>query len=179
MDIEERQSKAKALFVEYACNTFFMSREGRYDAYREFGVSKEQERQWRAEYIQEWVARLGDNDLRPIEQLANTWAWEALPDLLVASTGSYGIRRLWFANAIWDLAERGSVPAGLQHRGLAQAVALWESLVAAGEGQIAETDQVPADALIALRAKNPGEYVVNYARQKLADISQSRIKYGV
>lgn len=55
-------NKAKELFISYGTNKFQMSREGVYDEYRSYGITKEQENEWLTELLEEEIAEFDIND---------------------------------------------------------------------------------------------------------------------
>ena len=49
------REKAKKMFFDYACHTFFMQNDGVLEEYKKFGISESQETEWRREYISFWA----------------------------------------------------------------------------------------------------------------------------
>jgi hypothetical protein len=61
---------------------FFIDHDGRDTEYAAYGISKEEEAEWRKEYIALWVSRLSAEDLTAVNRLCDAWAVEALPNLM-------------------------------------------------------------------------------------------------
>jgi hypothetical protein len=165
--MKDEEADAKHMYFEYACRTFFMANDGVYDEYMKFGISEAQEKEWRREYIALWVSRLEIDDLTPVDQLRNAWAGEALPALIEMADKGDSYSKLWYATAIWQLANGTNIDMTLRWRARKVAVDLWQSLqtdrVELTEGHRAHI----ASYLPAIQASTPEEYIRRYARQKL------------
>lgn len=55
--------KAKELFLKYEGSHFYMSRDGEYENYKKYQVTKEQEKEWINEYQMELIQKLDKQDL--------------------------------------------------------------------------------------------------------------------
>jgi hypothetical protein len=61
---------AKELFTKYDGSFFFMDREGEYDKYRQYGISKEQEILWTEEIQQHYLLNVKNEDVAGLSFLA-------------------------------------------------------------------------------------------------------------
>lgn len=165
--IDVNTQQAKQMFLEYACNIFFMAHDGVYEEYKSFGISQEQETDWRREFVSFWVERLSTDDFTAVNQLSNARAFEALPELMqVADTGD-DYARLWYANAIYQLASGVSVASAMQAQATDMALGLWQTLT---QRPIEISDAHKVQILPNMKwleASTPEEYVRNYARRNL------------
>jgi ribosome biogenesis protein Tsr3 len=55
LSMTSEREKAKKMFFDYACHTFFMQNDGVLEEYKKFGISESQETEWRREYISFWA----------------------------------------------------------------------------------------------------------------------------
>jgi hypothetical protein len=53
-----KKRTAKEIYMRYGCSTSGRWREGDYDEYKSHGISEEQEREWRKEYLKDLLDRL-------------------------------------------------------------------------------------------------------------------------
>jgi hypothetical protein len=167
--MSDNKEKAKKIFFDYACNTFYMAHDGELEEYKKIGVSAAQEAEWRREYISFWVSQLSIDDLTAVNRLGETWAGEALPDLIKMAGQGDGYAKLWYANAIWKLANGASISATMRDQAIKTAINLWQSLV---QRPIELSDNHKAEIspnMKPLDASTPEEYVLNYAKRKLAE----------
>lgn len=175
--MDESKTQAKALFFQYACNGFFMAHDGVWDQYQAFGISEEEEQVWRREYIAYWVERLSVEEFTAVDKLRDAGAGEALPRLIELSNTGGDFARLWYANAIWHLANSGEgVSAKMRGQARQVAVELWKSLLPESpEGSLRHQREAwpsPTD----LTVVDGDGYVVNYARRMLAQAYQGVLK---
>ncbi len=144
-----------------------MDRNGVRPDYERYGVTKAQEQEWRQEYIALWVSRLSAEDLTAVNRLRDARAVEALPDLIRMADRGDSYARLWYANAIWEIAQGANVPPPLQLPAVETAIRLWQSLV---DGDITLTDERKNQIAPAMNLRNeatPEQYVRNYAASQL------------
>jgi hypothetical protein len=163
------KEKAKGMFFEYACNTFFMNNDGVLNDYLRFGISPAQENEWRQEYISFWVNQLSVDDLTAVDKLRDAEAGESLPSLMAMAREGDGYAKLWYANAIWQLANRANISKELRIQACQVAINLWQDLV---EQKFDITEDHKGKIfpyLRALDASTPEEYVINYARHRLRE----------
>jgi len=165
---------AKKLFFEYACNHFYMAHDGIEQEYRQFAVSPAEEEEWRREYVALWVSRLSPTDLTAVNRLTAARAGEALPALLAVAEQGDAFARLWYANALWDLATTVVSPAEVQRQAFRTAIDLWESLLREPIDLTAAHRAEIWPNVVWLEATTPEEYVQNYARRQLDAISPRR-----
>src|SRR5689334_17771482 len=158
----ELEAEAKAMFFSYACHTFFMAHDSAaiYERYKAFGISEALEQAWRREFIAHWVSRLSTDDMTAVNWLRDADADEALPDLLGIAGNGDSYARLWFANAIWHIAERARLPASLSDQVARTTVNLWLS-AANGPVELSEQHRQWIEGVIskgALDASTPEEF---------------------
>jgi hypothetical protein len=161
------EADAKRMFFDYACNTFFMLHDGDYEEYKEYGISEAQEKGWRREYIALWVSRLEVDDLTPVDRLRNAWASEALPALIKMADKGDGYAKLWYANAVWHLADGSNCDMALRQEARKAAVGLWQSLQAGYIELTQAHKEHVRQYLWAFHASTPEEYVRIYASRQL------------
>lgn len=170
--MDDRTARAKELFFSYACNRFFMVREGVEDEYRQYGIGEGQEAEWRKEYIALWVGQLSVDDMKALNQLGYAWAGEALPELIDMSDKGDSYAKLWYANAIYDLALGAELSPERRQEGVKVAIELWRSVVN-GPIQLTESHRaVIRPSMQYLSASTPEEYVLNYAKSKLSQAKE-------
>jgi hypothetical protein len=163
------EQQAREMFFEYACNTFYMAHDGVFQEYRSFRISQAQEAAWRREFVLFWIDRLSTDDLTAVNKLRDAWAGEALPDLIkIADTGD-DYTKLWFANAIWHLANGANISTATRQQATQTAVRLWQSLAQRPIRISASHHTLIVPYMWALKASTPEEYVQNYAREQLAE----------
>lgn len=146
------ETKAKAIFWKYACRTFFMARDGIYEEYKTYGISGNQENEWRREYIAHWIAQLSTDAVASINRLRDADAGEALPELIRQSKNGDDYAKLWYANAIWDIVSRVNISVTDRKQAEAIAIEIWQSLIQGSE-----------------------EYVANYAKRRLANANKNLV----
>lgn len=164
---ERELEKAKEMFLYYGCNSFYMMKEGDTDNYRQYHVSKEQEKIWHDEYIAYWLERLSVDDLTALQHLRNSWTQEIIPTLISTADKGDSYAKFWFADTIlW--VSNGIVRNKL---GRQAAIALLKSIVKGpviiSEQHRAEIDQFMMNAL---NASTPEGYLVNYSKRKLTEL---------
>ena len=99
------------------------------EEYKKYGISENQEQEWYREYIEFWVNQLSVDDLTPVNRLSDAWAGEALPDLIKMADQGDSYAKLWYANAIWDIAKGVSVSGSLRRQARNTSINLWQSIV--------------------------------------------------
>lgn len=127
--VDENLQRAKEIFFQYACNHFYLDRETDAVEYKKFDVSKEQEKIWYREYVSYWISQLSLDDLRALNRLRDTYADEALPELLRLSTLGDSFAKLSFANTIWDIAYGGMMSPIMRESSRRKAVSIWQGLL--------------------------------------------------
>lgn len=161
------EAEAKKMYFDYACNIFFMLHDGDYEEYKEYGINEAQEKEWRHEYIALWVSRLEVDDLTPVDRLSNAWASEALPAIMEMADQGDSYAKLWYANAIWHLADGSNCDTISRWKARKAAIDLWQSLQTECIVLTQRHNNHIRPYLWAFHASAPEEYVRSYARQQL------------
>jgi hypothetical protein len=169
---------AKDLFREYACNRFFLDRDGLKETYLALGGGdREQERAWRKEFIDDWIARLSIHDREPLRWLMNANAVEAIPVLLGMEDFGDDFMKFWYAFALENIA-RCDLPQEGRRMAIARAVELWREILDAPRGiDPLHRAEINASMLEAFGARTAEEYVSNYAAFMLGQVSRHD-RYG-
>jgi hypothetical protein len=165
------ENPAKAIFWEYACNHFFLDRDGAKDNYlRVGGGDNEKEEQWRKEYVEHWISQISTIDLLPLRRLMDSIAVEAIPVLLAIKDYGDDYSKFWFAFALQNLAKRQSANRHDQVKARAKAKTLWEEILSSPNGILPEhRKDVKPYMLEAFKAKTAEDYVRNYCIRKLGE----------
>jgi hypothetical protein len=189
--------RAKEIFLKYACNHFHLDREVDAAEYKRFDISNAQENKWMREYISHWISQLSVDDLHAVDCLSDTYAGEALPKMFRLSDLGDSFTKLWYANAIWDIAWGGIMSPIMRERARRKSISLWKSLL---ENPVEFTDehrkkvseiiesQIQLQKSLRLAAESrgltprsiispvgtPEEYILHYANNKLAE-SKKRV----
>jgi hypothetical protein len=167
--MNENLEKAKRLFFDYHCNRYFMAHDGADREYDKYGATKEQEVEWRKEYIDCWIARLSTDDFEAVNNLNHAWAVEAMPDLIRICNQAEGYTKLWYANVIWNLATGASLQADIRQQAIEVSINAWESLL---DGNFNIPEHFRKKIILnmpPIEATTPEEYVVNRAKRKLEE----------
>lgn len=67
-------SKAQNIFFDYSGSFFLMSREGIYEEYKSYNISKDQELVWKDELVEKWYKQLSVEDTLALSKLASITA---------------------------------------------------------------------------------------------------------
>jgi hypothetical protein len=160
------KEQAKKMYYDYDCNFSNMYRDGVSEEYRKFGVTKEEEIEWRREYVSYWTNQLSQEDFTALGKLEWAWAYEALPILIEMADKGDGYAKLQFANTLFTLGLGGNcLP--IQEKALKKAIQLWKSLV---HRPIELSDRHKSEVYSNMRmwgASTPEEYVRMFAKQQL------------
>jgi hypothetical protein len=171
--MSDSKDKAKEMFFNYACRHFFIAHDGLTEEYNKFRITEAQEQEWRQEYISLWLAKLSVDDLWAVNRLRDAEAFEALPALIGMADKGDSFAKLWFANAIWDLANRGSISAELKQRALKTTIQIWQSIIQQPfkltDKHYSEINSNIEKYKSLVNGATPQEYVLNYAQSKLAE----------
>ena len=204
--LNDDMENAKKLFFDYACNTFFMLHDGVWEEYKALRTTPAQEAEWRREYIAFWVGQLSTDDLTAVQKLDDANAGEALADLMKMADQGDDYAKLRYAITIGHLSEKPrelcnaikmktsllfwkkrsncstidekirSISADEQRQAMKTAAELLESLL---HGAIEVSDKHKAEIypyMSSLGASTPEEYVLNYAKHKLADVKKGLLQ---
>jgi hypothetical protein len=135
-------ARAKTMFFDYAAGSrFYMANDGCESEYLGFHVGKEQEAEWRREYISFWVGKLPSEKKEASHRLAAARAYEALPDMISAARTGDQWDQFWCAFEIYELAREQRLNESLNIQmdrkapshtiafGIKTADLVWESIV--------------------------------------------------
>ena len=169
--MSNNRHRAKEIYFYYACNHFFLDRDGDSDEYKSFSVTAREEQEWRKEYIEIWINKLSVDDLHPIDRLRDAGVNEALPVMIKMADKGDSFSKLWFANAMYDMARWMIFSPILRFRAMSKAKNLWKQL---SQNSIELTEahrkEITRGTMRALSAADAEEYIRNYARRKLEEI---------
>ena len=190
--IKNKLDRAKEIYFHYSCNDFFLNTGDDVKEYRKYNISIAQENNWRREYIRNWIGKLSIDDFQAMNNLKTAGAGEALPELIKISKMGDSLAKLWFADAIWEIALNGGMSPILQNYARQQSILLWKSLInkpiyltdshnlevsdivktLIQINTITQSDRIrrglPASQNN-LYATTPNEYISNYANIKLKE----------
>ena len=159
--------KAKKMFFDYSCSSYFMARDAADSQYKAYGATKELEAEWRKEYVDYWTFRLVLDDLEALNKLNHAWAVEALPDLQRMCSQADGYAKLQYAEVIWQLSKASTLEERIRQQARETAMGAWESLVQ-GNFTIPEHFQKNIKSMMApINATTPEQYVVDRAKKGL------------
>lgn len=94
----ETLEKAKKIFFEYSCNGLHMAQNDVH--FSQYGISREQEEEWRNEFIASWRSRLSTEDLTAVQKLREAQAEESIPDLIAMVDQGDSYAQLRIAEAL-------------------------------------------------------------------------------
>ena len=160
------ESKAKEMFFSYACNHYFMHRDGTDKIYRKYAISKKQENKWKDEYIEHFINELNGNNLDALNALANCHADRAIPAIIKFSIQGESFEKLWFAITLFSMSNNKHQSVHQQAK--KQGIEICEFLI---NNPITISSQckrqINKGALQALKADNHEDYIINYANSLL------------
>jgi hypothetical protein len=99
----EDKEEAKKIFFKYSCNHVEMARNDIY--FSKYHISKEQETEWRNEFITYWRGQLSTEDLTAIQKLEELHAVESIPDLIAMIDKGDSYANLRIAQALLSLGD--------------------------------------------------------------------------
>jgi hypothetical protein len=109
-------NSAKELFWEFACNHFFIAHDGMMDEYLKLGgKNPEEEKIWRAEYIEYWINNFAQDELLALRKLGDATAVEALARLTNYHTFRDDWIKFWYAFYILELSNASQEKQQKQH----------------------------------------------------------------
>lgn len=164
--MDEKLEEAKKLFFDYCCNHFYMAHDGADGEYKKLGGTEELEDVWRQEYVADWIDKLSLDNLEAVDKLHHAYAIEALPDLIRMCEQAEGYARLWYANAIWHLANSTGVGDELRQQGINTSIDAWKSLEQ-GTFMIPEHFEKKIKQYMRPMDGTPEGYIINYAKSNL------------
>ena len=159
---------AKKVFFEYSCNHYYMSREG--IDFKNYHISREQEQEWRSEFIAHWISKLSIDALEAVHRLEGAYAIESVPELIAVAEKGDSYAKLWIANAIWTISFKNDTDKDLRKRTRDIAIRLLNSIIES-QVQLSENhrNEIPIVGIKNLGASTPEEYIVNYAKHILKE----------
>jgi len=163
---------AKEMFWQYACRYFYLDHDGVREEYLALGGGdKEQEAQWRSEYIQHWLSKISVHDLDPLRRLMSADAHEAIPALLNLDDYGDDYSKFWFAFSLADLARCVCKTKEIKMAARQKARSLWLEILDRPRGITPNhRKDVTRNMLEAFNAKTAEEYVTNYTQRKLGEL---------
>ena len=181
---DESLQRAKEIFFQYTCNHFFLDREVEAEEYRKIGVSRAQEYAWTQEYTSYWISQLSVDDFQAVNKLSSAHAVEGLREMIRMSTRGDSLAKLWYANAMWNIASGSIMFPILRARAKQKAVFLWKSLLK-NPVELTEEHRKMVSKIVENQARleksiqvaTPDDYVLNYARNKLAEAKERRFLF--
>lgn len=99
----EDNEEAKKIFFAYSCNHVEMARNDVY--FSKYHISKEQEAEWRNEFITYWRSQLSTEDLTAVQKLEEAHAVESIPDLIAMVDKGDSYANLRIAQALLSLGD--------------------------------------------------------------------------
>lgn len=94
----ETLEEAKKIYFEYSCNGLHMAQND--VQFSKYHISKEQEAEWRNEFIAHWRSQLSTEDLTAVQKLMDAHAVESIPDLIAIVEKGDSYARLRIAEAL-------------------------------------------------------------------------------
>jgi hypothetical protein len=189
---DEYLQRAKEIFFNYSCNHFFLDRDVDANEYRRYDISNEQEKKWTREYTEYWIGKLSVDDFQAVNRLNAASAGEALPEMSRISELGDSFTKLWYANAIWDIACSGIMSPIMRERARRKSIYLWQSLLK-GPIEFTADHRNKVSAIVENRVqvensirtaresqklhqhpttsqtRTPEEYILDYAKSKLRE----------
>lgn len=163
------KEKAKKIFFDYACNHFYMERDGVGKEYENFGVSEAEEKEWRREYISFWVSQLSIDDLTAVDKLYYAWAVEAVPALIKMADKGDSYAKLWYANALWHISDSSRISVTMREDARRTAINLWQTIV---QQPVELSENHRAKIISYKSSSSPEKYVLNYAKSNLENAKE-------
>ena len=85
--------KAKRIYFDCCCNLMYLQRDGLAWGYYDFKISKDQEQEWRQEFIQHWLGELQKGNIKAVLKLENAGAYEyAQQYYAMRNNGDYDLK---------------------------------------------------------------------------------------
>ena len=153
----ETLEEAKKIFFEYSCNGLYMAQNDIH--FSKYHISKEQEAEWRNEFITDWRSQLSTEDLTAVQKLREAHAVESLPDLLAMVDRGDSYAKLRIAEALAAIGYL-SKDKNLRKQAQATAIKLAQSILA-HPVQVSESHKIE---IARLGDSNPEEYIITFAK---------------
>lgn len=154
----EDKEEAKKIFFEYSGNHLEMARNEVH--FSKYHISREQEAEWRNEFIAYWRSQLSTEDLTAVRKLGELHAVESIPDLLAIVDQGDSYARLWIAEALHTISYWIDKDRSLRKQTRATAIHIAQSIL---DRPVQISDRHKRD-LEALGASDPEEYIITSAR---------------
>ena len=161
----EDLEKAKKIFFDNSCNHSVIGHEGYLYEYQKFHVSKEQENEWRAEYIVYWISQLSEEDIMPLVKLEFASAVESLPELFELAEKGDSYIKLSVATTIWSLINKPGVDKDLKKQATDVVAKIWNSIHNKDDVilTVHNRKEIIDNEMKYSKATTPEEYLVNLA----------------
>ncbi len=154
----EDKAEAKKIFFEYACNHSYMYRAD--IDFKKYRISKEQEAEWRNEFIAYWRSRLSTEDLTAARKLWEASATESIPDLLALVDQGDSYAKLRIAEALLFLGNEWGVDRTVRKQTRAIARQTLQSVLE-NPAQVSESHKIEIERL---GGSDPEEYIITFAK---------------
>ena len=155
----ETLAEAKKIFFEYSCNGLHMAQNDVH--FSKYMVSKEQEAEWRNEFITYWRSQLSTEDLTAVQKLRDADAIESLPDLIAIVDKGDSYAKLRIAEAIAAIGYMAE-DRSLRKQTKATARKIAQSILD-HPMQVSESHKIEIERLGGSRS-NPEEYIIPFAK---------------
>jgi hypothetical protein len=154
----ETLEEAKKIFFEYSCNGLYMAQNDVH--FSKYHISKEQEAEWRNEFITYWRSQLSTEDLTAVQKLRDAHAVESIPDLLAIVDKGDSYAKLRIAEALGAIGYMIDKDKNLRKQTQATAISIAQSILD-HPVQVSERHKIE---IARLGASNPEEYVITFAK---------------
>ncbi len=156
-------SKAKKMYFYYACNHYYMFRDGIDKEYLSYSVPKNLEIEWKEEYISTHLEHLNGNNLEALDALSHCHAEKALPEIIKYSMDGDSFEKLWFAITLFSFSNQRNEKKYRDVRD--HATRICEDLIKNPKVISAQCKKrIGRDSIKALKANSHEEYISNYAK---------------
>ena len=154
----ETLEEAKKIFFQYSGNhTTMAQHDVHFSKYR---ISKEQEVEWRKDFITYWESQLSTEDLTAIQKLGEIHAVESIPDLLALVDKGDSYAKLRIAQALGAISYWIDNDKSLRKQTQATAIKIAKSLLD-HPVQVSERHKTEIERL---GDSNPEEYIIAFAK---------------
>jgi hypothetical protein len=153
----ETLEEAKKIFFEYSCNGLYMAQNDVH--FSKYHIGREQEAEWRNEFITYWRSQLSTEDLTAVQKLREADAVEAIPDLLAMAGQGDSYARLRIAEALSAIGYM-SKDKSLRKQARATAINMARSIL---EHPVQVSERHKAE-IARLGSSDPEEYIITFAK---------------
>ena len=155
----ETLAEAKKIFFEYSCNGLYMAQNDVH--FSKYLVSKEQEAEWRNEFITYWRSQLSTEDLTAVQKLRDADAVESIPDLIAIVDKGDSYAKLRIAEALAAIGYMTEKSLRKQTKAIARKIA---QSILDHPMQVSESHKIEIERLGGSRS-NPEEYIILFAKE--------------